>query len=272
MTNEREIALFERFDQSYAVRRQSAMRTVERSVCGCSYGASSWTDRPQADAMIAELGLGPGKKVMDIGAGSGWPGLYFAEVSGCDVVLVDLPEEGLNLAREQAEERGIADRVETIRADAATLDLPPGSVPLITHSDVLCCLPGKRAVLEVCRRLIAPQGRMLFTVIYLAEKLSPEEQARAEAYSPEFVVSGQSYPELLRDTGWKIERSEDLTPQLERSFADQIAAEQASREALAEVMGEAARKERLDGFIGKHAAIRDRLVRRAIYRVAPVAA
>jgi len=265
-------ALIERFDQSYANRRHPAMSDIERDVCGCAFGATSWTDRAQADAMIAELGLAPGVHVLDLGAGSGWPGLYFAEASGCDVTLVDVPAEGLALAADQASDLGLSGRVEIIRSDAATLDLATGSQGLITHSDVLCCLPAKRAVLENCRRMIAPGGRMLFTVVYIAEGLDKAERQRAEAAAPEFAATETTYPDLLRETGWRIERSEDLTPAFQVSLARQLAADATWREGLEEALGAEAAALRATDFAAKHAAVRDRLVRRAIYRVAPVRA
>ena len=66
------------------------MLAIERRVCGCDYGGSSWTTRTESELIISLLGLRPGVRLLDLGAGSGWPGLHIAKTSGCDVVLVDL--------------------------------------------------------------------------------------------------------------------------------------------------------------------------------------
>ncbi len=98
------------------------MLSIERSVRGCDYGGNSWTTRAGAQQIGALLGLRPGLRLLDVGAGSGWPGLYLAETSGCDVVLVDFPLTGLRIAAERA----IKDRIPGVCwvavADAA--DLP----------------------------------------------------------------------------------------------------------------------------------------------------
>ena len=65
----------ERFDTHYAQTRLPVMRAIERQVCGCAYGSNSWTTRAEADDIARQLRLGPGIRLLDIGAGAGWPGL-----------------------------------------------------------------------------------------------------------------------------------------------------------------------------------------------------
>jgi 2-polyprenyl-3-methyl-5-hydroxy-6-metoxy-1,4-benzoquinol methylase len=108
-----EAAQRRRFEELYARAQSPVMRSIERSVCGCDYGASSWTTREEAQRIGTLLGLRPGVRLLDVGAGSGWPGLYLAKTSGCDVALVDLPLSGLRIAAQRA----VADRVPA----------PPGS-------------------------------------------------------------------------------------------------------------------------------------------------
>jgi protein-L-isoaspartate O-methyltransferase len=38
------------------------------------------------------LGLDPTVRLLDVGAGSGWPALYLAKISGCDVTMSDIPK------------------------------------------------------------------------------------------------------------------------------------------------------------------------------------
>jgi hypothetical protein len=90
-----ELAQTARFEQSYSNLQSAVMLSIERQVCGCDYGGNSWTTRDEAQRIGAMLGLGPGVRLLDVGAGSGWPGLYLAEQSGCDLALIDLPLSGL---------------------------------------------------------------------------------------------------------------------------------------------------------------------------------
>jgi SAM-dependent methyltransferase len=160
------------FAESYEVSNLPAMREVERSVLGCDYGGTSWTTSAQAQQIVELLNLQPGQHVLDIGAGSGWPGLYLADTSGCAVTLLDLPVNALAKARERAREDGIDDRVITVAASGAALPFADDSFEAISHSDVLCCLPEKIEMLEECRRVATDGANMLFSVIAVAPQLT----------------------------------------------------------------------------------------------------
>ena len=54
------------------------------------YGANGYTTAAQANLLAQRLDLGPGKRLLDVGSGRGWPGLYLAASTGCTVVLTDL--------------------------------------------------------------------------------------------------------------------------------------------------------------------------------------
>ena len=145
----------ERFDAAYLRAQSPVMLSIERSVCGCDYGGNSWTTRDEAQQIEALLGLRPGLRLLDVGAGSGWPGLYMAETSGCDVVLVDLPFMGLRIAAERAAKDRIPGACWVALADGAYLPFRDGSFDAVSHSDLLCCLKPKHAVLEACQQVIS---------------------------------------------------------------------------------------------------------------------
>ena len=108
-----ERALKIRFEEAYARSTNPVAQAIERQVCGCDFGGNSWTTRDHADDQIRMLGLDASTELIDLGAGTGWPGLYMAKQSGCKVTLVDLPEIGLRLAAERAEAEGLSGRVFT---------------------------------------------------------------------------------------------------------------------------------------------------------------
>lgn len=114
------------------------MLEIEHEAMGSDYEVTSYTPRDQAREMGQLLGLRPGKCLLDVGAGSGWPGLYLARTTGCDVALVDLPFEGMRTASLRAVRDRLDDRCWTVVGDGRALPFRDGSFDAITHCDVLC--------------------------------------------------------------------------------------------------------------------------------------
>ncbi len=128
----------ERFAQRYSVSANPSQLATELEVLGSDYQANGYTTIAQADRMSAALGLEPGKILVDLGAGCGWPGLYMAASTGCSVLSIDPVGEGSATARD----RIVADCLEppsaAIQADAEAIPLRSRSVDAIVHGDVLC--------------------------------------------------------------------------------------------------------------------------------------
>lgn len=110
---------------------------IEERVIGEAWGANGFTTKDQADVLAEQLKLDARMRLLDIGSGRGWPGLYLAKKTGCTVVVSDMPVEGLVTATRRAER----ERVKCLGGVAATArDLPfrPESFDAIVHTDVLC--------------------------------------------------------------------------------------------------------------------------------------
>ena len=165
----KEQAQTEQFAAIYRRNQLPVMRSVERQVCGCDYGGTSWTTRKEADEIAGLLGLREGVHLLDLGSGSGWPALYWAETTGCNTVLTDLPFDSLRLAARRVIDDGLGTSCCFALASGIELPFSDGAFDAISHSDVLCCLPDKFAVLRSCHQALRRDGRMVFPVISIAQ-------------------------------------------------------------------------------------------------------
>src|SRR5205807_6531345 len=68
----------EQFAERYRVGQTDDTRAVERIVIGGDWGANGYTTMAQADRLAEVLDLRPGKVLLDVGSGRGWPGLYLS--------------------------------------------------------------------------------------------------------------------------------------------------------------------------------------------------
>jgi SAM-dependent methyltransferase len=258
-------ALIERFANDYRLGQAEVVRAIERRVCGCDYGGTSWTTREEARRLGELLGLAPGTRLLEVGAGSGWPGLYLATTTGCEVTLADLPFEGLRIAAARAAVDGLVDTCHVAVADGAALPFETGCFDAILHSDVLCCLEPKLSVLKECRRALRPGGNMVFTVIFISQGLASADYARAVDCGPPVIETAMGYPEMLGEAGWEITTRADLTADFQTSLRHLIDEEEAHGEELRDLLGDADFSAKLARRRRTLAAIEQGLIRRQMF-------
>ena len=123
------------FDQRYGAALPPIACQIGQRVIGGDWGANGYTTMDQADTLAHELHLSATDRLLDLGTGRGWPGLYLATRTGCQVVLTDLPLEGLRVA---ANREGLAARTAVVAAAASALPFQAGSFDAVIHTDVLC--------------------------------------------------------------------------------------------------------------------------------------
>lgn len=267
--NAAEQDLVERFTASNQLGTSGVMRRIERLVNGCDYGGTSWATREEIDGVGAALKLGPGQRLLEVGAGTGWPGLYMADQTDCDVMLTDVPLNGLRMATERAAADRIAGVCWAAAADGAALPFPDGSFDAVTHSDVLCCLAPKQAVLESCRRVIREDGEMMFSVIFVALGLTGADHQRAVDYAPPHAEITEDYGALLKRTGWRIVAETDLKDAYLATAERFLTADEANADDLRDLIGEEDRRDRLDKTHNLIELIGDHRIRRSLFRVEP---
>jgi len=98
--------------------------------------------------------------VLDIGCGAGGKTLYYAALGARRVVGIDVVEAHLAQARQLARDKGLAHRVEFLRADAAHIPLPDSRFDTIVANDVMEHVDHPARVLSECVRVLGPGGRL----------------------------------------------------------------------------------------------------------------
>jgi ubiquinone/menaquinone biosynthesis C-methylase UbiE len=115
--------------------------------------------RPEAEALLARIGLEPGNAAADLGCGPGGIlDLLSSAVSpGGRVVGLDADPVHVAMARQHARRRGLTN-VEVIEGDARHTGLPGGSFDLVHARTLLTTVPGPAEVLAEMIRLARPGG------------------------------------------------------------------------------------------------------------------
>jgi len=138
MVTSKEQEARDRFADHYREERVDVVREIERRVIGGDWGANGYTTIAQADQLAEHLELSPGDLLLDVGAGRGWPGLYLAAVTGCSLLLADVPLEGLTVAAARIVTDRLDARAWCVNASAGHLPFVAATFDAVVHTDVLC--------------------------------------------------------------------------------------------------------------------------------------
>jgi cyclopropane fatty-acyl-phospholipid synthase-like methyltransferase len=126
-----------RFEERYRVTGGDVFLEIEREALGTDYQANGYTTREQADEIGDLLGLGPGRRLLDLGSGCGWPGLHLARRHGCAVVSAEPAPSGAATAAARARRDGIGQHASVVaRGEAPPFRL--ASFDAVVHVDVAC--------------------------------------------------------------------------------------------------------------------------------------
>ena len=251
------------FDEQFPLTTAPVVLEIEYETLGTDYGASSWSPPAQIDVILDYLGIGPSSRYLDVGAGTGWPGLYVAAKTGCAVTLLDYPTSGLMLARSRAEREAVT--AVATSGDAARMPLASGIFDAVSHSDVMCCLSHKAEALAECRRVSSDEGAISFTAIEMSPGLSAAARSQASDAGPEFVGAGTPYLELLSAAGWRQAEAVDLTEEMHALARAIVEARTKRRDRLVDLLGEEVVEEGIERSRKMIEAIGEGLIRRRMY-------
>ncbi len=106
-----------------------------------------------------------GERVLDVGTGRGRFALHFAG-RGAQVVAVDLNPDMLEIARHNADELGLAERLRICPGSAEDLEaLGEPAFDLVSCMELFDHLPELGAALRSMRAALRPGGRLVFTYV-----------------------------------------------------------------------------------------------------------
>jgi SAM-dependent methyltransferase len=137
---------------------------MRREIYGEDLGQTGWRSAAEQLEIADLLELGPDRRLLDVGCGSGGPSLALAERTGCAVTGLDIEAAGIAHAQSVASARDLAARVTFLALDCGGhLPFPDGGFDAVLSVDAINHLPDRQATLVEWARLLRPGGRLLFT-------------------------------------------------------------------------------------------------------------
>jgi arsenite methyltransferase len=106
------------------------------------------------------LGLGPGKRLLDVASGKGTSLLHLAEKFGCEAVGIDYGGENVRDGNARAAEKGLSGRVSFVQGDAERLPFDDASFDAVICECAYCTFPDKSRAASEFSRVLRPGGRV----------------------------------------------------------------------------------------------------------------
>jgi ubiquinone/menaquinone biosynthesis C-methylase UbiE len=174
-----------------------------------------------------ELTISPATTLVDLGCGTGGPGLWIAAHARARMIGVDISPVAVAGATERAEKLGLGGSATFHVASLEQTGLDEGVADAVVSIDALQYAPNKLAALREAARLLRPGGRIALT----AFELDPQCAASLPVYGTD---PASDLRPLLEQAGFTVENYEETGSWLERvtttfetvlEARDQLAAE-----------------------------------------------
>ena len=171
-------------------------------------------------ALADKAGIRKGMKILDLCSALG-AGLRFL-VLNYDVKAygLDATKHMIDEARKRTEEAGLAAKIKMKLGDVADIPWPDETFDVVWGEDAWCYVIDKNKLIDEAFRVLKPGGKIAFTDwIEAAKGLTDKEAERINSFMKfPYMENRAGYGKTLRDAGFTLESSEDLTA----DFADHI--------------------------------------------------
>lgn len=171
------------------------------------------------EIMANAVELGPDTRVLDLGCGYGSTARYLAANFGCRVTGTNISEKELDLARQRAAEAELAHLLTFEHEDFHSLSSPEGSYDVVWSQEAFLHAADKNAVLSECRRVLKPNGALIFTDILVSRDTPAQDRERIydRVKSPDMWDS-DDYRSALDRLDLPVSREEDWSRHVARSY------------------------------------------------------
>src|SRR5215216_4704781 len=233
------------YNSTYGNFQAQVLAEIRRETFGEDIGQNSWITTGEFDRFYSWLDLAPDDHILEIASGSGGPALYLARKFHCRITGLDINEEGVNTANQQA----LDQKVSGVKFQVADVNQPltfeAESFEAVMCIDSMNHFRDRLGYLREWHRVLKSGKRALFTdPVVITGSISNEELAARSSIGFFLFVPLDVTKNLIEETGFKLIRCEDVTGNIELTSGRWHASRQKHRQDMIQIEGE----ERFDGL------------------------
>ncbi|MEV5509711.1 SAM-dependent methyltransferase [Streptomyces orinoci] len=155
--------------------------------------------------------LGPGRSLLDLGAGYGGAARYLARRFGCRITALNISRLQNERHRALNAEQGFAGLIEVVTGSFDDIPAADGQFDVVWSQEALCHSGDRALTLGEAVRVLAPGGRLVFTDLMAAEGARPAAlRPLCDRLRVKDLATAGFYRERLTGLGLTEVRFEDL--------------------------------------------------------------
>lgn len=177
-----------------------------------------------AEAQVAMLDhcatlvdLERGTEVLDVGCGHGGTSIYLARTFRCETVGLTVSAKQAKIARKNAEEAGVAERVNFLHQDAEQFDYPPDRFALVWTMESSEHFQDKAAYFRNVAQALRLGGKLLLAA-WTGSMHSPRVREVAQRFLCPAIQSADDYAAQIAAAGLTVQKREELREQVVRTW------------------------------------------------------
>jgi SAM-dependent methyltransferase len=176
-------------------------------------GQNSWLMAEEFDRFISWLNVEQGQCILEAASGSGGPSSYMAEKTGCFVTGIDINENGILTAANNASKLDHANLLnfKTVNANEP-LPFDDNAFDAVVCMDSMNHFPDRSRVLKEWFRVLRPGKRAVFTdPVVITGPVTNEELAVRSSIGIFLFVPAGVNEHIIKEAGFNLAKTEDVT-------------------------------------------------------------
>jgi len=153
------------------------------------------------DELVKSCNITKDSYVLEIGCGVGLTPIYLAKKYGCRIMAIDLSREMIEKAKERAEKKGVADKIEFKVADAQKLPFKDNIFDAVILESVMAFIPDKKKAMKEFMRVVKKGGYIGFTEVAWVKKPPADMEKKMDDFAGSKLLSPQEWKQVLVDAG-----------------------------------------------------------------------
>ncbi|MCU1292767.1 MAG: putative sterol methyltransferase [Bryobacterales bacterium] len=205
------------YDGSYSQYSNCVYEEIRAETYGLDLGQTGWMTSEELSEFSKLLQLNSNSNLLEVGCGAGGCAIFLAQSSGSTVTGIDINENGIRNASALAESSGLAARIQFKQIDAGErLPFVDESFDAVFSNDAMCHIEHRLDVLKEWRRVLKPDGRIIFTdAMVITGIISNEEIATRSSIGRYLFLPPGENERLIASSGLHLLTAGDVTASVE---------------------------------------------------------